>query len=535
MLISQKVARLAIALLATFSVTFSLAPAARAETPATHSLRWDQAGSTGVDWAVVNAGALADIIPNNYFTPKVNFFNLMAVAGTTVNLKWHVTDASGKALVNTPVTLTINPAYSYGTATLSTPALDPKKNFVDKTGRDPAVTDNANIALLTDSNGDVTYQLVNSNTDAQAEIRPPSKTVVPVGYVSTQLFLYVGSFNSITARRESKVQNTQDIDILEIHWMKAPAKGDVVITPPDKATLRFDAKNSTGVAWTTTDVAALADIVNNSYFTPKVGFIDAFALTGSTVKLAWKVTKPDGTPLANSPVTLVLNPAYFRGTGVLTTPSGVPQAFGVASDGMEVPLKTDAQGAVSYTLVNGNTKEQGEVSPLDKVATPTGKVATQAILYTGTYADYNQRLASDVQHIQDTDIIEIHWVQSTPSAGSSTGISPSTGIGPSRNGPVNTSAPSIVGSAKVGSTLTGNIGKWKNNAKAKSAYQWFACSSKSAADNEIPASCSPLSGATAAKYKVAAAAKGTYLAVAVTLTTSSGSTTKVSPSTSKVA
>jgi hypothetical protein len=389
---------------------------------------------------------------------------------------------------------------------------------------------------MTDAKGDVTYQLVNSNTDAQGEIRPPSRTVVPVGYVSTQLFLYVGSFSSIGARRDSKVQNTQDIDILEIHWIKAPAKGDVVITPPDKATLRYDAKNSTGVVWTTTDVAALSDIVSHSYFTSKVGFIDAFALTGSSVKLAWKVTKADGSPLVNAPVTLVLNPAYFQGTGILTTPSGLPQAFGVASDGKEVPLKTDSQGMVSYTLVNGNTKEQGEVAPADKVAPPTGRVATQAVLFTGTYADYSERLASDVQHIQDADIIEIHWVQSAPNTGSSGGgITPSTGIGPSGNGPINTSAPSIVGSAKTGSILTANIGKWKNNAKTKAIYQWLTCTSKSAAADETPASCSPISGATAAKYKVAAAAKGTYLAVAVTLTTTSGSTTKVSPTTSKLA
>jgi len=530
------ISRVTITVFSCLALVITASPASRADAQVTNIVRWDQAGSTGVDWAVVNAAALADIIPNNYFTPKVNFLDLMAVAGSTVNLKWHVTDASGAALANSPVTLTLNPAYSYGTATLSTPSLDPKKNYSDNSGRDPAATDNANIPLMTDAKGDVTYQLVNSNTDAQGEIRPPSKTVVPVGFVSTQLFLYVGSFNSLNARRDSKVQNTQDIDILEIHWIKAPAKGDVVITPPDKATLRYDAKNSTGVAWTTTDVGALADIVGHSYFTPKVGFIDAFALTGSTVKLSWKVTKKDGSPLPNALVTLVLNPAYFQGTGILTTPSGLPAASGGSFDGKEIALKTDANGAVSYTLINGNTKEQGEVPPADKVAPPLGKVATQAILFAGTYSDYSQRLASDVQHIQDTDIIEIHWVQSLPNSVSTSGsgISPSSGIAPSGNGPVNTSAPAIVGPAKAGVTLSATIGKWKNNAKAKSAFQWLSCTSKLAAADEIPASCSPLSGAISAKYKVPTTAKGTYLAVAVTLTTAGGSTTKVSATTSKL-
>ncbi|GAB2849497.1 S8 family serine peptidase [Microbacterium insulae] len=70
--------------------------------------------------------------------------------------------------------------------------------------------------------------------------------------------------------------------------------------------------------------------------------------------------------------------------------------------------------------------------------------------------------------------------------------------------PVNTTAPKITGSAKVGSTLKAHPGKWDPK-EVTVAYQWLRDGA-------------PIEGATAAKYKVTKADVGTALSVRVTAT-----------------
>ncbi|MHB8689879.1 MAG: hypothetical protein ACYDHH_01410 [Solirubrobacteraceae bacterium] len=76
--------------------------------------------------------------------------------------------------------------------------------------------------------------------------------------------------------------------------------------------------------------------------------------------------------------------------------------------------------------------------------------------------------------------------------------------------PVNTSPPTISGTAQVGSTLTEGHGAWTNS-PASYRFQWQQCDSTGA-------SCQPISGATSTTYKVASGDAGDTLIVQETAT-----------------
>jgi hypothetical protein len=549
-----------VAIAALLSAFVGLAPA-HAESTAV--VRWVPTQSTGYAWWLDNK--LAND-PNNfnnfqiYYTPKVKLYNVIAANGSTVNLKWLVTNASGAPLKNTPVTLVINPAYTYPTATLSTPALDPKKNFPSGTGRDPVKSDNANINLTTDADGYATYSITNntSNADADPLISNDGVSIPSAGARGfTQLQLYVGTFTQgeegYQVRRPSQL--TQDIDILEIHWQLGAVKGAQVAaatdTPPANV-IRWNDKASTGVLWSNPNKAALQSILKGEYFTPKVNFFDVFSKFGSSVKLSWRVTDSKGKALANTPVTLILNPAYSGGTANVSDMNSkqVLLAYSGAQDGVNIPLVTDANGDVTYTVQNNDTAASAEAPPFDKTSPPTGSVYLQALLYTGTYANYAARTPSwSVQKIQDIDILEIHFVTGLPVATTGTtgattggGIQPTGGVAPTgpidtsdkddapigfgdNKAPKNVTAPSLPKTAKLGSDLSVSLGKWSYSGNASATITWYRCKSAGAVAKKLPTGCVKLPVVSGSKINVVSTLKGYYLRASVTQKNPAGSTT----------
>jgi hypothetical protein len=545
-----------------------------AHAASTASIRWDSAGSSGFAWSLEN---LAADNPNNaanfqvYYTPAVKLYDVIAANGATVNLRWLVADANGKPMVNTPVTLALNPAYTYPIAHLSSPVLDPTKNM-DGSGRDPVKTDNADIPLVTDANGYVTYSITNNTPNADAEDLIPHDgvSVPPSGSgMYTQLQLYVGTFANTVDGYKSRnaIQTSQDIDIVEIHWEAGAVPGPVVAQSssstatgaPPANIIRWDQKNTTNVSWTIVNKLALASILQGNYFTPQVNFYDLFMLYGTKTKIAWHITDPKGKPLANTPVTLILNPAYSNGSANVSDQSSktVPLAHNSNQDGADISLITDANGDVSYTLQNNDTSATAEPAPFDKQSPPvdSANISTQLLLYTGTYANYAARTPSwSVQKIQDVDILEIHWVSGLPVAttgaasSNAGGVAPSGGIQPT--GPVDTTesgdapigqgsgvapknltAPSLSKPAKVGSTILASIGKWDLGGNASASIAWYSCKTMGSSSDKLPAKCAIISGITGTRLSITSKFRGQAVRVAITETNQSGSTTKFSAST----
>ena len=101
-------------------------------------------------------------------------------------------------------------------------------------------------------------------------------------------------------------------------------------------------------------------------------------------------------------------------------------------------------------------------------------------------------------------------------------------VGPVSSGdaPQNSAAPTVAGSALVGSTLTADEGRWTNG-PTSFAYQWLRCDSAGA-------NCGALAGATAKTYRVGADDVGSTLRVRVTAKNAVGSGSATSGATAGV-
>jgi hypothetical protein len=102
------------------------------------------------------------------------------------------------------------------------------------------------------------------------------------------------------------------------------------------------------------------------------------------------------------------------------------------------------------------------------------------------------------------------------------GICPTTDA----SAPVNSSAPTITGTAAVGQTLNASTGGWVASSNVTGyAYQWMRCTSSNVATCTIA-----IVGATNSQYTVTATDKGAWLSVVVRATNASGSATSPSAS-----
>ena len=93
--------------------------------------------------------------------------------------------------------------------------------------------------------------------------------------------------------------------------------------------------------------------------------------------------------------------------------------------------------------------------------------------------------------------------------------------------PVNTTAPSVTGSAVDGQTLSASTGSWSGTAPLSYAYQWLRCDASGG-------TCSTISGATASTYTLTDSDLGSTIEVQVTATNAAGGTAAVSAPTTVV-
>ncbi len=108
-------------------------------------------------------------------------------------------------------------------------------------------------------------------------------------------------------------------------------------------------------------------------------------------------------------------------------------------------------------------------------------------------------------------------VTASNSAGSSSQSSAQTAVvTPSAAPPVNTSPPTISGTAQQGQRLSASTGAWSGTAPFAYVYQWRRCDTGGG-------SCADIAGASATTYTLAAADLGTTIRVAVTASNSAGS------------
>jgi hypothetical protein len=339
------------AIIGVLSLNLLSSPAQAASS--THAIRLVKSDSAGFGWILENKAAQADY--NNfvqYYTPTVKLLMVIAPVGGTLNLKWKVTDAQGKALPNADVTLVLNPAYTNGTA--NTVAEDGQTIPLAKGGP----KDGFDIPLKTDADGYVFYTLTNKDTTGDKNI-PNDGATVPdwqSAFKYTQVQLWVGKFSSQSER--VSVQKTQDQDILEIHFtegVKAEKPGvakptptvtqEPVVTKVPSIRLISPVYNDKNSVDSTIDIA--------KFFTEKSKSFYTYVEAGTKLALSYQVTL-DGTAVAaNQLIRLQVNSSYSGSNASWKTSTGVTiQGQKGADPGLELSGTTDESGKVTFVLEN---------------------------------------------------------------------------------------------------------------------------------------------------------------------------------------
>ena len=384
-----------------------------AQAASTNSLRWDQTSAAGIGWAVENIAAEQDY--NNfvkYYTPGVKLWQAIAPAGGKVDIKYIVKDSSGNLLPNTAVTIVYNPAYSIGTSKSTT--LDGTPIGTPKGGPDSGLYASA----VTNSRGEVTFSVINKDSSGDPAIANDGTTTPTYNRDNayTQIQIFVGA---VSGSNLTNLQKSQDIDILEIHFMNgvtakvapAPApeptatpspsaspsptatKEPVVVVPNPSIRLKSPVFTSANSVDSTADIAQYYSAGTKAFYT--------YLAAGSSISLTYHATLDGTKPAANKQIELYVNSPYsgskanwVSGSTKIAAPAAVDATYGAKLIGT-----TDANGDVTFKLTNTDTKNL-EIAP----TTPNqDRGAIKPARLFGTLKPMFAGVTSDMA--EDTDLV----------------------------------------------------------------------------------------------------------------------------------
>jgi hypothetical protein len=216
---------------------------------------------------------------------------------------------------------------------------------------------------------------------------------------------------------------------------------------------------------------------------------------------------------------------------VIVTASNAAGSFPAASSRTATVASQPAPGNTALPTISG-TAQQGDTliaSNGSWTNNPTSFAYQWQDCATASSCSNISGATSSSYSLRSTDVGKtIDVVVSATNAGGST---PATSAqtqavtAPPPAKPVNTSAPTISGTAQQGDAVTASNGSWSNSPTSY-AYQWQDCTSAS--------SCSNISGATSSSYTLQSTDVGKTIDVVVTATNAGGSTSATSTQTGAV-
>ena len=300
---------------------------------------------TGAASSQINDTANGDnYFINSYYNNSDHWYQYYFNEGATVTENWHVVGSNGQPLANAAVTLYGNLNYSSACGvTFAAP------NTGINACANGGGSGQGSITGSTDSSGNVSFTLVNTNTNTGAA---PTDTTTPGGAEgwenaaasnSIDTILQVGT-DTYTGNPTTTVnEQTDRVDLLLI-----PAAP--VVTPTDNPTFANPDKavmTSVTGGVNSTPIDATADGDNwfiNAFYSPTDHWNFTYVTPGSSITETWHVTGSDGSALQNQTVTL--ETGFANGTATWS-------ATGISNG--DVTGKTDASGNVSFTLTNTNS------------------------------------------------------------------------------------------------------------------------------------------------------------------------------------
>ena len=252
----------------------------------------------------------------------------------------------------------------------------------------------------------------------------------------------------------------------------------------------------------------------------------AARVKGSAVGRVATVTDPSG-PTVTAPVLKTTPTSAPSNSTKTTTTTTLTDPLPIAAINLAAPTITGsaAQGDV---LTTSKGSWVTDPNPTDPTAfayqwETCNSVGATCSVIAGATASTFRLVAADVGLTMRSIVSATDAAGSTSSTSSATNV---VTVTPPPSAPVNTTAPTVSGTAQAGNALTSSTGSW-TNAPTNYQYQWQDC-------NASGTGCSDISGATSASYTVTSNDVGDTIRSVVTATNAGGSAAADSAVTSTV-
>ena len=310
-----------------------------------------------------NRQADADFfVGQGWYRGGLRTYTKQVPVGSTQQLTFVVSNAAdGAPLANTTVKFVINKDYSGSIAKVSSGA-------ASSTGAQVIVTG------VTNASGQVTFSI--ANTDVAADAADNPGTNLSGNYAGKKLL------SQVTAWVTN--QNTDSIDLVDLIYFK-PA-GEVVVP---QITTRVTGINETNAAVGSTEGWA-------QYYAAGLRFFERGVTVGTNATVSYTVTA-NGEPYANKTVHLLLGKAYSGSNAKVSV-------NGVAYTGAEksIDLVTDANGVVTFTVVNTNVTADADPFQANNVLHPAqGKHLFVQLALVGEKGNQDVLDILDLNYYQD--------------------------------------------------------------------------------------------------------------------------------------
>ncbi|HEX2103048.1 MAG TPA: hypothetical protein VHF51_05315 [Solirubrobacteraceae bacterium] len=226
--------------------------------------------------------------------------------------------------------------------------------------------------------------------------------------------------------------------------------------------------------------------------------------------------------------------------GLLAVQSGLRPSADVALSGFVTPPSGTVAGRLSLLAWEGDRGLTGDAAtlagrsitdganPAQNVMNSSASRAGAAVI--GRTPSYTNLLGVDVDDVSVDGFLANNASRATLhfATASDVYLPGAIGLALDEGPPLNTTAPSIAGTARDGQTLAADPGAWQGAGPFTYAYQWRRCDASGA-------SCTDVAGATAQTYGLGPADAGSTMRVVVTATDAAGSTPATSAATPRVA
>lgn len=319
----------------------------------------------------LNRQADADIwVANGWARGGTTFHDKLLPVGSTQRLTFVASDsATGSPLANTTVTLVLGKAYADSKAKL-------KVGSVVAGGAGTECwcgNAQATVTGVTNAQGLVSFDVENLDVAADAADYPGANLAVAASgkYLFSQIAAWVTSV-------------TEDsVDVINVVYYK-PA--EAVVIP--QITTRVTGINEANAAVGSTEGWA-------QYYAAGLRFFERGVTVGTNTTVSYTVTA-DGAPYANKTVHLLLGKAYSGSNAKVSV-------NGVAYTGQEksIDLVTDANGVVTFTVVNTNVTAEADPFQANNVLHPAQ----------GKHLFVQLALVGDKGNQDVLDIIDLNYYQ----------------------------------------------------------------------------------------------------------------------------